>query len=482
MKLNSNRVSRATLALALVLFPAIALAELRLPSVISDHMVLQQRTTAKVWGWADAGAAVTVTPNWEGAHPATATADADGRWLAMVVTPVAGGPYSIMIAAGDDSRVINDVLVGEVWLCGGQSNMEWPLQAGVIEGDSARAAANHPRLRFFDVPHTNTPGPQADCEGEWRVCTPESVDSFSAVGYFFGRRLLTDLDVPIGLIGSNWGGSIAEAWMSGESLHALGGYGEALDHLDLASRDAETALSEETRRVDEWWEKLDERDGGVAAGFNSPDFDDATWPTVPTPGHWKIEELAAFDGVVWLRVAFDAPASWQDSPLTLELGPIDDMDTTWLNGVIVGKTHESDQWQTRRRYDVPAGVIRTGRNVLSIRVVDLMGGGGLYDADQPVRVFSAGRERDAISLAGEWRYHIGAPLARLQPLPWQRTSPTSTPTVMFNGMIAPLTNYAIHGVIWYQGESNRNHAAEYERVFAALIRDWRRQWGFEFPF
>lgn len=445
-------------------------------------MVLQQRSTARIWGWAAAGATIQVTPSWPGAGAATATADAQGRWLTRLSTPAAGGPFTLTITDGHETRAVEDVLVGEVWICGGQSNMEWPLRAGVIEGDSARAAAHHPRMRLFDIPHTDAPGPRTDCAAEWGACTPESVDAFSAVGYFFGRRLLTELDVPIGLIGANWGGSAAEAWMSAASLRALGGYDDILDQLDLASRDPDTAAAEGLRRVEAWWDRLAEVDGGITSGFHEDALDDATWKTTSTPGPWKSDDLAAFDGIVWLRFAFDAPPAWHAAPLTLQLGPIDDMDTTWLNGIAVGRTHEADQWRTPRQYEVPAGVVRAGRNVVAIRVVDLAGGGGLYDPTQKMRIYPVGRAGDAVSLAGDWRYQIGPSIAELVPLPWRRSSPMSTPTVMFNGMIAPLTNYAIRGAIWYQGESNRNRADEYERVFSALIEDWRRQWGIAFPF
>lgn len=461
----------------------VAAADLRLPSLFSDHMVLQQESVVSVWGWSAPGARVAVAPGW-GNATVTATADAAGRWLARVETPPAGGPFEIRITSGDDTRILEDVLIGEVWVASGQSNMEWAFANGVVNGEAEVAAAHYPHLRLFEVEHRIAAAPAEDVAGRWQRCDPNTVRNFSAVAYFFGREVIRRENVPVGIIGTYWGGTPVEAWMS---ARALGVFDEFTDGLRMLAQEAQepgTLARAEARAVREWWaaiERVDEGSQGV--GWTARDLDDGAWPTMRVPGSWQDTPLADFDGVVWFRTRFDAPAAWEGRELILELGPIDDFDRTWINETVVGQTEEMGRWATPRRYTVPVGVARGGENTLAVRVVDWTSDGGLKGQPGDLRIYPVDAPGEALALAGEWHYRLGATMAELPAMPLMGGLHQNRASVLFNGMVAPLVPYGIRGVIWYQGESNWQRPEQYGRLFPAMIEDWRKQWsGPDMPF
>ena len=442
--------------------------------LFTDHMVLQRDVPVPVWGWTEPGKQVKVTL---AGQSAAATADGTGRWLVKLGPLPAGGPHALEVT-GPERAALSDVLVGDVWICSGQSNMQMSVASSDRAADEI-AAANHPRLRLFTVPNRIALEPQSLVQGAWQLCTPQSVPGFSAVGYFFGRDLLEKLDVPIGLINSSWGGTLAEAWTSAEALSTMEDFRPAVKQLQeqVDARKAGTSRFDE--QMDRWWKQADPGSAS-GAGWADPSHDAADWKTMDLPAAWESAGLDGFDGLVWFRKEVDLPASWAGKEAVLHLGPIDDRDTTWVNGVRVG---EGDRWDAPRDYRVRQGTLLSGRNVVAVRVLDTGGEGGLRGQPGQLRLECAGGQIPAVSLAGAWKYKAATTLDKLPPVPQRIDSNPNVVTVLYNGMIAPLVPFAIKGAIWYQGESNAGNPEQYRRLLPTLIRDWRSRFGVgDFPF
>jgi len=470
-------------------------------------MVLQRETVVPVWGWDDPGQRVTVRASWSG-EAVLASAGASGRWQVELTTTAAPGPQTLTIEGS--SRVqISDVLLGEVWIASGQSNMEWPL-GGSDGGAEAVAAADHQQIRVFDVARAMARVPLADCTGQWQVVSPETIGAFSAVAYHFGRELHTRLEVPVGLIGSNWGGTVVESWMNEPSLRALGEYGDELARIADEHLHPRAAVVQAEADLAAWWEQLATLDDGVAGGWAGPGLDlglaldgtgdpqDATgraepagsadpdgwWPS-DQPGTWHERGLEDFDGIVWMRREVEIPAAWAGRALQLELGPVDDVDTTWFAGEKVGGYEAMGAWSTPRVYEVPGQLVRAGRTVIVVRAVDTGGPGGFLGPAQSMRLSPLdGVVSESLSLAGPWQIRRSASMSDLGPLPpnagWFHQN---RPSALFNGMIAPLVPFGIRGAIFYQGESNVGRGEQYARLFPAMIECWREVWGQPgFPF
>lgn len=440
-----------------LLFPPEGRAEVRLPAIIGDHMVLQRDAKVLIWGWADPGENVIVTGSW---NPTAieAVAGTDGKWKVELQTGGAGGPYTLTVA-GRNLLTINDVLLGEVWLGSGQSNMEWPV-ASSLNVKEEIAAATFPHIRLFTVQRASAATPQEDVAGRWEVCSPETVGRFSAVAYFFGRKLHKELGVPVGLIASSWGGTEIEKWIPETAMMSDADFAASIN----ARKDVLAAY----RSAQEAWKKEnDAADAGTRGRWEDPALNDADWTTFPVYTTWTTGELAAFDGVAWFRGSFDVPAAWVGQTTTLELGAIDDQDRTYVNGVLVGAT---DGWTVQRVYALPGDILKAGMNSIVIRVHDTGGGGGFSPGPgQPC--VRRGEQRAAI---GNWKYRIGVPQAAIKPPP---QPPSAENSVLYNAMIAPITPCAIRGVIWYQGESNVPRAAQYRKAFPMMIAAWRQAWG-----
>jgi sialate O-acetylesterase len=467
-------------ALVLSTLGPLAASDVALPALVGDHMVLQREDEVKVWGWAEPGEAVTVTASWSGAAKSTVT-DAEGSWSVMLATGPAGGPHSLTIK-GRNEVVVNDVLLGEVWVCGGQSNMEWRLMDSAPHYDEDIAKADHSTIRLIEVPHRISPTPTVDFDGAWQVCDPSVAPAWTGVGFFFGRELEQELDVPIGLISCNWGGTVAEAWTSESTLRDWDDFRGGLDTVRAEAADPESSEEQRSKRLEDWWSGLDEIDQGTREGWQAPDFDDSEWRKMEVPNDWADTPLGAFDGIAWMRRGFTAPDGWDGKPFMLELGPIDDMDTTWVNGTLVGGMQERNRWNTDRLYEIPAGVVHAGENVIAVRVYDSGGGGGLHGKAEQLGIAPVDVSRP-LSLAGTWRYAASTPQSELPAWPNDGVLHQHYPTVLYNGMLAPVTDYAMRGVIWYQGESNRSRHEQYRELFPAMIRDWRTNWGRgDFPF
>jgi sialate O-acetylesterase len=474
-----------TIAASLLLAAPFAHATVRLPALVGSHMVLQRERPVPVWGWAAPGEQVRIT--FRGKTYVATAPDATGRWQATLPATPAGGPCELTVK-GQNTLVLTDVLVGDVWLASGQSNMQMPVKdrpggyQPVQQADQEIAAAHWPSIRFFTVSQTAAYRPQAEVAGSgWQVCSPATVAQLSAVAYFFGRDLYQKYTVPVGLLVSSWGGTPAEAWTSAEGLHALPAFGAQV--ADFAQRTTslhDDQLAYQTKQS-ELLRNVRAHDHGYLPNgqtWAAANFDARAWPTMPVPGIWEsMPGLATYDGVVWLRKEIDLPASLASQPLTLTLGKIDDADSTFINGVRVGYGSGYDK---PRRYPVPAGLLHPGRNVIAVRVVDTGGGGGLVGEPSEL-MLSAPSGAPALPLAGPWQYQVGLD-PQVQPVPPVPGGGEHAPTALYNGMIAPLQPLALKGVIWYQGESNAERAEQYRTLFPALIADWRRRWNTELPF
>ncbi|HET9984140.1 MAG TPA: sialate O-acetylesterase [Longimicrobiales bacterium] len=445
---------------------------LRLSPLFTDGVVLQRDAALPVWGSATPGAAVTVT--FRGTSRAV-RADASGAWRALLPPQPAGGPYELTISAADSTVTLRDVLVGDVWVASGQSNMEFPL-AQARNGREAAAAAHDSLLRQFFVPHAWSPAPKSELEGgPWRPADARHAGDFTAVGYFFARDLRRALGVPIGIIHTSWGGANVESWLgaAGQGLSR-----SAVDSIVAADR-SYTARIRDTLRAR--LGALPTVDSGLVAGravWADPALDDASWATLPVPGSWETAGYPGMDGVAWYRATFELAPGEAGRPLRLVLGTIDDDDVTWVNGVEVGRTTGYD---VPRGYAIPAAAVHAGRNVLAVRVVDGGGEGGIIGRRGPVYLDVGGERR---ALAGPWRFRVA--VVETKP-DGQRIN--KIPTYLYNAMLHPILGYPIKGVIWYQGESNANNdeqAAAYRRLMADLVTSWRKEWtgdgGRPFPF
>lgn len=433
-------------------------------------MVLQRGMEAPVWGWASPGETINVSLAGKSAKTTVA---ADGRWTAKIGPLEAGGPYELKVS-GPQSVTINDVLVGDVWICSGQSNMERPVSASRNSREEI-AAANHPQLRLFTVPQRISTEPQRTVESRWQECNSNTITRFSAVGYFFGRDLQRDLNVPIGLIQVSYGGSAAEAWTSAEGLCSLEEFRWKVESFQQSVASPKSGEEEFAEEMEQWWEK--NSSAPEAAWF---DAEDATrdWKTMQLPGNWESRGISEFDGVVWFRKHIELTSAAAEKQAILHLGHVDDYDTTWVNGTRVGGLNE---YTTYRNYALPAGVLKAGSNVIVVRVLDTGGIGGLHGKGDPISLEIQGEP--PILLTGDWQYKVSTSLSKTSPVPQQiGTSPNSV-TVLYNGMLAPLIPYGIKGAIWYQGEANIDRLQHYRRLIPVMIQDWRDRFEVgDFPF
>jgi sialate O-acetylesterase len=381
-----------------------------------------------------------------------------------------------MTVNAGNTLAIKDIMIGDVWLCSGQSNMELPVKRVSWVYEAEIAKSENPFIRHFAVPQKydfNTPRNDLD-SGKWQTADPKNVLSFSAVAYFFGTELYEKYRVPIGLINASLGGSPAECWLSEDALKEF-----PIHEKEAQRYKDQTVISQiegqDKARIDVWYKLMRQRDEGhkdTLKPWYDPAVSTSDWNVMKVPGYWANGELGAVNGVVWFRKEVDIPASMVGQSARLILGRIVDADSVFVNGIFVGTT--SYQYPPRR-YDIPSNVLKEGRNIIIVRVISNLESGG-FVLDKPYELVS--REQ-TIDLKGEWHYRLGAamePLARQTFIRWK-------PGGLYNAMLSPLLNYSIKGVVWYQGESNAERPVEYRELFPALIRDWRRKWGQgDFPF
>jgi len=436
-------------------------------------MVMQRGRPNAFWGWTTPGEKVTVSV---AGKKASGNAGTDGKWLVRIDPPKVGGPYTVAID-GSQHVELTDVLVGDVWLCTGQSNMEMGVGAGVNGGAEAIAGANDPQIRLLLIDKQPALTPQKTATGTWKTCTPETIaqggwSGFSAVGYFFGKALRRQTGVPIGLVGDYWGGTNAESWMSPEAVRGLHDFDPALAQIDKATKGGPASHAQQ---VAAWYQT---NDPGTKAGWSGDTIGAEGWKEVSVPSGFGGLGLDAFDGAAWFRRDVELTADQAAGAATIDLGVVDDYDATWINGAMVG---ESAQQNSPQSHAIPAGTLRAGRNSIAIRVLDTGGGGGFTSPAEALSLNLA--DGTKIPLAGTWQGRVGVDLTKATAFPIDLGGNPNVPTSLSNGMIEPIVPLSIKGAIWYQGENNAGRAYQYRRVLPAMIADWRRRFGQgDFPF
>jgi sialate O-acetylesterase len=441
-------------------------AEIKLPRILGDNMVLQRDIPVNIWGWTNAGEKVVVEFNNQ---KLTAKADANGNWKVQFKPMKAGGPYEMKIT-GKNQVILKNILIGDIWVCSGQSNMEWPL-INSRNGEQEVQEANYPSIRLFSISRRMGEKPLNDLiSGEWKECSPATVANFSAVGYLFGRNLHKTLNVPIGLINTNWGGTNVQSWMEMSTLYDIPEYKASIDL--LKTKDF-SVVEDEKVLMAKWAKRVSEEDLGIKNNWQKPETDVSKWASMNVPMLWESSGLSGFDGVIWFRYDIELTAKEAEAGVKISLGKIDDDDYTYLNGQLVGNTND---YAALRAYNVPAKMLVAGKNTIVVRIVDHGGGGGFYGDPSDMYILAGNNKR---SLAGEWKYSIGINL----PSPMFFNNPNTYPSSLYNAMIFPLTNFGIKGAIWYQGEANVGEADKYQKMLSQMITSWRKAWNVgDFPF
>ena len=488
-----------SLPLLLVVLTQASQADVSMPAVFSNHMVLQRDLEVPIWGKAAPGEEVRVA---FAGQEETAITDEFGHWTVTLKPMPASATPRAMTIQGNNRIDITDVLIGEVWVCGGQSNMEWTINNSNNPEEEKRDA-KRPTIRLIKAPHITASSPQFTINAEWKAATPETAGQFSAVGYFFGRDLQDVLDVPIGLLSINWGGTRIEPWISRRSLselprsrdqmRELGQQQDTYNAMSAADRQQrlETLQAASKRQTAGYLDTQFTNDPGSQGKWFSKSLDDSSWKTTPEPRLYKDTEksLANFDGGVWYRKTVDIPKAWAGKDLVLDLGSIDDSDITWFNGVRIGSTTEAHN--QHRGYEVKGAIVKPGPATIAVLAIDSGGAGGMTGPEKKMRLRPEQFAKDApesISLASEWRWKKGGahsgprPSTSVPNLAEPGTSPQDY-SALHNGMLAAFTPYAVRGAIWYQGESNASEPDAYKEFLPLLIADWKREFKREkFPF
>jgi sialate O-acetylesterase len=438
-------------------------AQLRLPRLVRDSMVLQRDTPLKIWGWADKKKKVQVTFNGKSFKT---TSDTAGKWTVVLPATKAGGPFTMDISSGN-RITLKDILVGDVWICSGQSNMVLPMERVKEKYPDEIAQANYPQIRNFFIPTLTDVYKRRDDlpAGSWKSANPQDVLQFSAAAYFFAKTIYEKYHIPIGLINSSVGGTPIEAWTSEEGLK---------DFPNLVSRiekNKDTAYINNFARNAAGIRPPKPNDRGLngVKPWYDTSYVPTGWHSINIPGYWEDQGIKDLDGVVWYRRDIMVPASMTGMPAKLFMGRIVDADFIYVNGKQVGNiTYQYPP----RRYEVPAGLLHAGKNSIVIRVINTAGKGG-FVPDKPYYLTAGGQQVD---LKGEWQYKVGEVYSPVRGNRIATISFQNQPAALFNAMVAPLINYTIKGILWYQGEANAGSPAEYKQLLPAMIKDWRAQW------
>ncbi len=441
-------------------------ADIRLPKILSNDMVLQREKPITIWGWASPGEKISVQFNKQ---TKSTKADKNGNWILSLAPEAAGGPYNLTLK-GKNTITLTNILVGEVWVCSGQSNMEWPVRL-VTNAQTEIQNANFPEIRHFTVEKSVSTHAESDVKGgNWKICSPQTVGDFTAVGYFFAREVYQKTKVPIGLVHTSWGGTHSETWTSREAFEQSDEFKNmiaSMPKLDLEQMAKQKRAAIEKKLAES---NIHVSSGNEAAQWKEADFDHSKWPTMKVPKQWEAT-IGDVDGVIWFRKDFMITKEDAGQTAILGLGMIDDNDETFINGVKVGATNS---YNTKRVYSIPAGILKEGKNVVAVKVVDTGGGGGFYG--DPKEILLTSNSKKEIQLAGEWNFQI-------ESLSNASIGPNSYPTLLFNAMLNPILNLSIRGALWYQGESNAGRAYQYRKAFPLMIQDWRTHFKQgDFPF
>ncbi|MNK75433.1 Glycosyl hydrolases family 2, sugar binding domain [compost metagenome] len=438
-----------------------------MPLIFSDGMVLQRDKQIPIWGFADANESVEVHFNKQ---IKKTTADKNGKWTVNLNAEKAGGPFELIVI-GKNKITIKNVLVGEVWICSGQSNMEFQVFK-TMNSEKEIADANYPMIRHFGVAQDLSGTPKDDLkQGKWEVANKENVGNFTAVGYYFARKLYSELKIPIGIINTSWGGTNVETWTSREAFENSPDFKTMI--ADVPTVDINAIFETYKKSVLDNLKKVQGFDVSMEneEQFKNANFQDKNWPEIKVPSLWENQQIGNIDGIVWMRKTIVLTAEQAKKEAVLHLAKVDDEDKTYVNGVEVGT---NNLWDAKRVYKIPANVLKEGTNVIAVRITDYSGGGGIYGDPQDLKIDF---KDSNVPLEGLWKFNVVK--VRIE------VSPNSYPSLLYNAMVNPLVPYAIQGALWYQGEANVWRAAEYKKSFPLMINDWRskfKQGNFPFYF
>ena len=436
-----------------------ARAKVILPKIFSDNMVLQRNGLIPVWGWADKNEKIEVRFNNQ---VKSVKADKNGKWMIRLDAENAGGPYDMTIK-GKNTVQIKNILVGEVWICSGQSNMEWTVGQS-MNAKQEITTANNPFIRHIKIQRDIGSMPKKDFNaGDWQICDATTVANFTGVGYFFAKNIYNELKIPVGLVNSSWGGTNIETWISREAFENSDEFKEMIAGMPKIDLDSLSKLQVKGSVM-----RIEALQGAKLEGMNTSQFkdlsfDDSKWPVLNQPQLWEEQSIGELDGIVWLRKTIVLPSLDVTKEAMLMLSKIDDNDITYVNGIKVGS---ANRWDADRRYTIPPGILKEGKNVIAVRVEDTGGGGGIYGdaADVKLNIYNA-----SYPLSGEWKFQVESVI--------KTTNQNSLPSLCYNAMINPLIPFAFQGVLWYQGESNAGRSYQYRKAFPLLINDWRQKWN-----
>lgn len=440
-------------------------AQLTLPSLFSDNMVIQREAPIKVWGCATPGEIIEAQFRNERKQT---HANNQGQWTISFRPSEYGGPYELSIKGTESEIIYRNVMIGDVWLCSGQSNMQMTVKNTLNSFDEI-AKANYPQIRLFTVGQNIAFTPSDNVEGSWSECSPATVGDFSAVGYYFGKEIFNKTQIPIGLICSSWGGTVAETWTSMETMGKLSRFQPKIK--EMRQFEKESFIKDNQLRKEQFERAMHVPDTGLKYEWFKEFPDNTLAMHVPLP--WSKTPLNDMDGIVWFHCEFELQDSVDKEAAILSLGKIDDTDMTWINGVLVGA---SSGYENFRYYIVRENTLKEGVNHIVVRVVDYNGDGGLYSSNEDL-FLKIGNKR--YPLHGKWKYYVSVDSRKYN---LEDFMPNAYPSLLYNAMIAPIVPSQIKGTIWYQGESNDYDTKLYAILFPNLIKDWRQKWGYDFPF
>jgi sialate O-acetylesterase len=466
---NSKNMKSLLIISLFLIFGDNLSAQIKLPALIRDSMILQRDQKVNIWGYAGVNEKVKVIFNKKNY---STRADVNGLWKIQLPATKAGGPYTMEFIASNIIR-LKEILFGDVWFCSGQSNMVHQLNIHDVTYARDIAEANHPDIRQFWVPtRTNLSGAQRDLPGGyWKPAVGADVRPFSAVAYFFAKKINEKYHVPVGIINASVGGTPIEAWMSEEGFNNF----TEIKNVLLKNKDTAYINNLLNRPIQPAFRQYPATDAGIAGTVKWYDnaYIPKGWRDFNIPGYWEDQGVKDLNGVVWFRKEIDIPQTMVGKSARIFLGRIIDADELFINGLSVGKTAYQ---YPQRRYSIPANTLKAGKNVFVIRVTNTNGKGGFVPG-KPYYIFN---DTDTISLMGTWQYKVGAVFEPNKDV--MASSPFSAqnqPASLYNAMVAGATNYNVRGFCWYQGESNASRAGEYEKLLPALINDWRSKWNNE---
>jgi sialate O-acetylesterase len=468
MKFNFSHyvsvVKRALAALCILLIASPVFSAVKLPGVLTSNMVLQRNKEIKIWGWADKAEKVSVSFN---SKTLSVKADKTGKWIIVFPAMKEGGPFTMTIK-GKNTISLENVLIGDVWVCSGQSNMEWIVKSA-NNSEKEIANADYPQIRLLTAPKNFQYAQAEDVPGmNWKVCSPETVGNFSAVGYYFGRDVFKEVNVPIGLINTSWGGTNVEAWTSSDFITRVEEFKNKI--VTGKAMTAEEMEAARIKKLEGLYSRfgLDPSKKINTENWNQAGIDMTGWQDIEVPGLWEKNGIGDVDGIIWFRKEVNIPENLAGKEWKLMLGKIDDSDKTFINGKLVGETNG---YNDLREYTLKPGTFVPGINLLAVRVEDTGGGGGFWGEKENMKLVCVNTE---IPLAGTWKCRLSNEALSIA---INAGNPNDVPSSLFNGMINPLLNLAVTGAIWYQGESNASRAYQYRTLFPLMIECWRAKWN-----